>query len=118
MDFMEIEEALLWFFGTVATIGGGVVMIHKGYRKYRDPIDNLTKIVEKNITETESRMEKLENQNLRFSNSLENLKEVQHAQAEATMTMLDHMATGNHTNEMQAQKKKLYSIVCRQRKDD
>ena len=117
-EIFEFGQEVLWLMGAIVTFGGGATVIYKGYRKYRDPIDNLTKVVTDYMNQSNARMEKLESHDLRFSKSFDSLQEVQHAQAEAMMSMLDHMSTGNHTGEMQAQKKKLYSIVCRQRKDD
>lgn len=100
-------DNILIICGGIGTIGGAVAILYKGYRHIRNPLDELSGKLDENL----KRVANLEKENKKF-------RKLQNAKTQATLVMLDHMITNNHTGELKQERKALEQTLREVAMDD
>lgn len=89
---MDWLNQVMVFCGYVTTVGGALTIAYKGYKASKRPCA----VNEAKIEEHSSEIKSLQEKSDRDYKAITEMKEMQAAQSQALIALMDHEITGNH----------------------
>lgn len=104
---MEWINDIMVFCGYITTLGGALTIAYKGYKASKRPCEVNEEMIKKHSKEIKELQEKAD----RDYKAIAEIKEIQAAQLQALIALMDHEITGNHIDGLKRTKGELIKHI-------